>query len=205
MFAKSSYLRSASFAAISTLPVILGCALLGASATRAAPYVVTIDQEGPNVVATNNTDGEFNLSSGLTAVTGITVSPQIWPSMALLRLSSSGGQFSSGFEFTEPGAPTAVGVGSTTNANSSSGPPVAFQGFGFNTLAGGSFFLDLPAGYASGSPLGFSENTWNNMTFATLGITPGLYTWSSGPAADQSFTIDAVPVPAALPLFGTGL
>jgi len=55
-------------AAISTLPVILGCALLGATEARAdkcsadgltcPPYVATIDKVGPNVVATGS--GEFN-------------------------------------------------------------------------------------------------------------------------------------------------
>ena len=48
MFRKSTWRRSASFAAISTLPVILGCTLLGATAAR-ADYVAEIEQVGSNV------------------------------------------------------------------------------------------------------------------------------------------------------------
>jgi type IV secretory pathway TrbF-like protein len=57
-------------AVISTLPVIVACALVGATQARAAmctmspstcnPYVVTIDQVGNNVVATGT--GEFDLA-----------------------------------------------------------------------------------------------------------------------------------------------
>jgi hypothetical protein len=65
-------------------------------------------------------------------------------------------------------------------------------------------------------PLASSQNIWNNATLASLGITPGDYVWTWGPARDQSFTICTagdcpatptpdVPVPAALPLFATGI
>jgi hypothetical protein len=64
-------------AAIPPLPVIVACALLGATDARAVtcsvnasecdPYVVTIDQVGPNVVATGS--GEFDLD-GLTSLSG---------------------------------------------------------------------------------------------------------------------------------------
>jgi hypothetical protein len=70
MWCKATYYRSATFAAISALPVIVAYALLGATEARAAtcnenlsecqPYVVTIDQVGPNVVATGS--GEFDLT-----------------------------------------------------------------------------------------------------------------------------------------------
>jgi hypothetical protein len=64
-------------AAISTLPVIVACALLGATDARAVtcsvnasecdPYVVTIDQVSPNAVATGS--GKFDLD-GLTPLSG---------------------------------------------------------------------------------------------------------------------------------------
>jgi hypothetical protein len=57
MWRKATYYRSASFAAISTLPVIVACALLGATEVRAAtrtadpsdcePEVVTMQKVGP--------------------------------------------------------------------------------------------------------------------------------------------------------------
>jgi len=42
---------------------------------------------------------------------------------------------------------------------------------------------------------------------ATLGVTPGTYEWTWGTGADQNFTfeIGTTPIPAALPLFATGL
>jgi hypothetical protein len=45
-------------------------------------------------------------------------------------------------------------------------------------------------------------STYDNVTFATIGVTPGTYewTWGSGAHAD-SFTLDAVPAP----LIGRGL
>ena len=77
----------------------------------------------------------------------------------------------------------------------------------------GGIFLDLPpGGYTPGTVLSPSQNIWDNATLASLGITPGTYTWSWGnfatgnPSfADQSFTIDVVPLPATLPLLGGGL
>ena len=53
--------------------------------------------------------------------------------------------------------------------------------------------LRLPSGYASGAPLA-STATWNNQTFASLGVTPGTYvwTWGSGEHAD-SFTLQIGP------------
>ena len=214
MLSKSIYLRSASVAALATVPAILGCTLLGATGATATPYVVTIDQEGPNVVATSNAGADFNLSGLLpNPFGGIRISPQIQPSTALLRLSSSGQTFSNARMFTEPGAPTAIGGGVTTPASSSNGgPPVAFERNVFLNLPSDTFLLDLSPTYVSGDPLASSQNIWNNATFASLGITPGTYTWSWGPASDQSFTIAAgvtptpeIPLPATLPLFASGL
>jgi hypothetical protein len=55
--------------------------------------------------------------------------------------------------------------------------------------------IDVPTGYVSGSPLSDSS-TYAGQTFASLGLTPGSYTWTwgSGPTAD-SFTLDIGVVP----------
>jgi hypothetical protein len=59
--------------------------------------------------------------------------------------------------------------------------------------------LNLPNGYVSGSPLS-ATSTYTSQTFASLGLTPGTYTWTwgSGPTAD-SFTVQigAVPEPTS--------
>ena len=54
-----------------------------------------------------------------------------------------------------------------------------------------------------------SSATWDNATFASLGVTPGTYVWTWGTAVGQSFTLDVVkpagvPEPAALGMFGFG-
>jgi len=67
--------------------------------------------------------------------------------------------------------------------------------------------LFLPSGYVSGGLLDTGQDIFNNATFASLGLIPGTYVWTWGAAADQSYTVEigTTPLPAALPLFATGL
>ena len=202
---RKAYLRSVSFAAISTLPVILGCALLSATQARAIPYVVTIDQVadpsavmGFDVVASSNTGGEFDLS-GLAFLRNQSNATLMAPSQRALNLGSSPANVSiysrpSG-DATPFDGPSNFGPGGFAFPSSGSGPQTLIQ---INSLG-------VPLNYVSRSPLDISQSTYINSTFASLGITPGDYTWSWGSAPDQSFTIDAVPLPATLPLFASGL
>jgi hypothetical protein len=70
--------------------------------------------------------------------------------------------------------------------------------------------LGVPVGYVSGTALSDSM-TSDSATFASLGVTPGTYTWTWGSGADaDSFTLKttAVPEPSmwAMMLLGfTGL
>ena len=62
----------------------------------------------------------------------------------------------------------------------------------------------MPPGYLSGAALSDSM-TFNNATFASLGVTPGTYVWSWGTGANQNFTLQIGAVPDAgstLPLLG---
>ena len=92
------------------------------------------------------------------------------------------------------------------------GPGTGFFGTtaGTGDMAGIRFDIDnllVTTGYTSGAALS-GAFTLTSSTFASLGLTPGSYewTWGSGASAD-SFTLNvgAVPVPAAVWLFGSGL
>ena len=65
--------------------------------------------------------------------------------------------------------------------NGGSGDVVGVQGL----------LLLVPQGYVSGNPLSGSA-TFDNATFASLGITPGTYTWTWGTGVD-SFTLQIGP------------
>jgi hypothetical protein len=76
--------------------------------------------------------------------------------------------------------PTSFGSGFGFGPNTSSGDVVgitAFQGL-----------LTVPTGYVSGAALS-DDMTFNNSTFASLGVTPGTYVWSWGQGANQRFTL----------------
>jgi len=74
--------------------------------------------------------------------------------------------------------PTSFGPGGATAGNSTSGDAVGVQG-----VTGEVF---LPGGYLSGSILS-GTTTFAGATFASLGVTPGTYTWTfgAGAAADS--------------------
>lgn len=69
--------------------------------------------------------------------------------------------------------------------------------------------LFVPQSYVSSTALA-NSSTWDNASFASLGVTPGTYVWTWGTGADQNFTLDIgnaanVPEPAALGIFGFGV
>ena len=176
--------------ALPGLGLILG--LTVAAPPAEAAFLATLLQVGPDVVATGA--GSLNIT-GLADVGAGPVGTGIGPSYPILVLGPTDAIFVPEYK-TIAGA-TAFGTGGYTDPTSGSGDRVGVV----NNL-----FLVVPAGYVSDAPLS-SSMTWANQTFASLGVTPGSYTWSwgSGATAD-SFTLTiAVPAPAALPLFALGL
>jgi hypothetical protein len=184
--------------------MLAGGMLLGVSLSPApaeAGYVVTLEQQGNNVVASGS--GEIDLT-GLTfeATLGsgfaLSVDPQSFDLVTGPGGSQSNvsGNVYSGSFF----GPTFFGGGSQTLASSGSGDLVGFFG---NLL--------VPVGYTSNSPL-TSTSTYLNQTIASIGAIPGTYerTWGSG--ANQNFTvivsaplITPTPEPGSLALFGMAL
>jgi hypothetical protein len=167
---------------------LLGAAtasLLVFSSPAQAGYIVTLQQVGPNVVATGS--GAIDLT-GLTFFDTIGISPLVEPFTGLI-LTGPTNFPSTDIYFTVNG-PTSFGSGLTTFANSGSGDIV-----GITDLGG---LLFVPQGYVSGTALSDSS-TYDNATFASLGVTPGTYVWTWGTGANENFTlvIPTVGVPDA--------
>jgi len=78
--------------------------------------------------------------------------------------------------------PANFGTGGVTNGNLGTGD---FFGIGF---ANSTRRLFVPSGYTSGSFIS-GTTTFNSTTLATLGATPGTYTWSWGSGANASSII----------------
>ena len=172
-----------------------GGALIGASEAIASPYVATLEEVGSNVVASGNGQIDF---SGLTLfdpdVFGSGSTGFVWPNASAIELGDGDFDIYNG----AISGPSNFGSGGQVAATS-----VLLGGVVGLIYADGQIFV--PNGYVSDTALA-ETNIFDNATFASLGLTPGIYKWTWGEGADQSFTIaiDATPLPAALPLFATG-
>jgi len=167
----------------------------GVSPSAQAAYTLTLLQQGPDVVGTGS--GSFDLTD-LTLAVGITsralVAPASGTTWAGPVVATDGDVYG---DIIGPGA---FGGGGLTFADSGSGDLVGvFSGGG----------VVVPSGYVSGGLSGTA--TYNNRTFASLGLTPGTYVWTWGTGADaDSLTLQigsaaAAPEPASLTLLLAGL
>jgi hypothetical protein len=178
------------------LPLTLfGIAVTSLFSVRPAQaYLVRLEQIGSNVVA--NGSGAINLT-GLTKASTLFGGPSgIEADIGFILTGAPSGGTSDGyFGFT---GPMSFGSGGFFAPNTGSGDFV-----GINALIG---FLFVPEGYVSGAALSNSM-TFNNATFASLGVTPGTYvwTWGTGPNQNSTLQIGGTAVPDAgssLPLLG---
>jgi hypothetical protein len=176
------------------LILVATCALLSATvAANASPYVVTLEEVGSNVVATGS--GQIDLT-GLTFVpSNLSGVGNIDPSIGGVGVGAGNVDLYGGV----PSTPASFGSGVLTEPSNTSGGLV-----GFDAMAG---TLLVPKGYVSDALLLASSSIYDSATFASIGATPGTYTWTWGRGADQSFTLDIgqTPLPATLPLFATGI
>ncbi len=154
-----------------------------------AGVILTIQEAGSNVVETaaGTIDtaslvfgGDFQSFSEVHPSTAtVTVGP---PALTLIPV------------YNGISGPSTMGSGSLTAATTGTGDLIS--------LNGSLHDLGVPLGYVSGSPL-VGTATLTGQTFASLGLTPGTYTytWGTGPTADF-FTVNvggqAVPEPASL-------
>jgi VPDSG-CTERM motif len=149
------------------------------SVRPAQAYTVTLEQVGSNVVA--NGSGAFNLTGLIFDLSGISSDPFIWPSVSIF-LTGPSQPVDSYFGLS---GPRSFGAGGRSVPSSSSGDAVGGLGFSQGLPRG----LLVPHGYVSGNALS-SSATWNNATFASLGMTPGTYVWRWGTGLEnQNFTL----------------
>src|SRR6516162_9395891 len=143
----------------------------------AQAFTITLGQVGANVVA--NGSGAINLT-GLTPAGGAALGGG--------GIEASAGQIITGSPgnaraYTGLNGPTSFGSGGLFNASTSSGDL-----FGrFPAQFGGPLFVPLL--YTSGDPL-TNSMTFDNASFASLGVTPGTYEWTWGTGLrNQNFTL----------------
>ncbi len=150
-----------------------------------AGYTVTLQQVGPDVVATGS--GAIDLT-GLTSLSQSgSLDPYVIPHSVLLPTHgiigiSTGPTSSSVDTYSGPAGPTSFGSGGPTAASSGSGDMV-----GIATIFWGSF-LNVPTGYVSDTFLS-DMAIYSGTTLAQLGVTPGTYVWTWGTGANQNFTL----------------
>ena len=142
------------------------------SVQPAQGFTVTLKQVGSNVVATGN--GPINLT-GLTFSNISGGGAGIVANLGDVIMTSGSSDLYRGFT-----GPTNFGRGNFFVADTGSGDP--------SGIGGGDGSIWVPAGYVSGDPL-TNSMTFNNATFASLGVTPGTFVWTWGTGANQNFTL----------------
>ena len=150
------------------------------SVRPAEAYTVTLQQIGSNVVATGS--GPINLT-GLTLQFSGPTDNGVGINAALGIIDGAVGKANTDLYNGFTG-PASFGSGGMFFANTGSGDFVVIQG-----LLGLAAFLYVPQGYVSGAALSDSM-TFNNATFASLGVIPGTYVWTWGTGLpNQNFTL----------------
>jgi hypothetical protein len=177
--------------------VWISCILTALFCGRSADarVIITLDQVGPNVVATGS--GRIN-TTGLTLLGGQSLNAFIDPSGANLFLGSAGESVT--LLYTGVSGPVNFGTGDFTSATTATPSPFAFFG-----IRGSFGDINVPTASFSGSFLSGTA-TWDNTTIAALGARVGAYTWTWGSGANaDSLTLFVTPEPGTLGLLGTSV
>jgi hypothetical protein len=157
-----------------------------------AGYTVTLQQVGPNVVATGS--GRIDLA-GLTFFQSTSLNPGISPlgtgSFRTHRIFagiSTGPTSSSVDSYLGARGPTSLGNFSAMSASSGSGDMVGIAA-NSSPFYGDEVRLSVPKGYVSGTFLSDSATYTGNFA----GITPGTYVWKWGRGKNKKFTVQIEP------------
>jgi hypothetical protein len=159
--------------------------LIGTTADPAqAAYIVTFSETGNDVTASGS--GAIDLA-GLTFITSGATLSEVAPTFATEATGAAGNVD----EYLGVSGPFSFGPGVFTSATTGNGDLVGVQ-----VLRDGDGFIFVPMGYASGAPLRDTA-TYAGQSFATLGLTPGVYLYNFGSGTDaDTFTVEVgAPVP----------
>ena len=167
----------------------------GMSASPAqAGYVVTLTQEGSDVVATGS--GPIDLTGLTFLLNSSLIAAAMNPSISVI-ITGTTSEVATADIYHGASGPLSFGSGDQANASSGSGDSVGISAAN----------LVVPTGYVSDSPLSDTA-TYAGQTFSSLGVTPGVYKSTWGTGTNQNFTLDvvagAVPEPSTWAMTGLG-
>lgn len=172
------------------LRLLTAAVLMGSAAARGA-VLITISEQGEDVVAT----GSGSLQTAALFFLG--TSPD--PMQSVVNGGAAAIVIGNGGYAIHEGASGPSGFG-TVNIHAASISSGDLFGVGASGMA-----IVTPFGYTQGELLS-ATSVWSGTTIAGLGLTPGTYTWTWGQGPDfDSLTVEIVPEPSAAGLLGTGL
>lgn len=176
---------------------LLIAAVCSASPLRAG-IVINMVESGPDVVATLS--GSINTLTGATPYTTNNPTGMLsgfrasGPVMLFAFATQSGFPLINMNYYAFTNIPTNFGTSSDLKLASSS---TASANMLFRNMASEALYID--PNYVLGTPV-TGALTWNNQSFASLGVTQGSYLWSWG---GDSMTLNIGAAPAAVPEPGT--
>jgi hypothetical protein len=168
------------------LAAVLVAGGLSVATEAHAAYTVRLVQVGADVVA--NGSGTLNLAGFYRGGAG--GGSGLYAKGAVFGIGPVGTSIDEDAYGASVTGPTSYGTGDYVSPSAGSGDLVEI----YRTTG----YIYVYRGYVSGSPLA-STAVWKGATIASLGLTPGTYTWTWGSGANaDSFTliIDDVPAPA---------
>jgi hypothetical protein len=162
---------------------------------------ITIDEVGPDVVATGG--GTINITALTNAHINSTLFPYLQSNFAAVGLGELTAKTIDSYDDIPDPHPTSFG-----NSMGFSNPTMGSgDSFGVDGSIGRIY---VPTGYMSGSQLS-AKDTYSGQNFSSLGLTPGTYTWTWGTGADADFftvqigtAATAVPEPSTALVAGFG-